>query len=128
MGWKHLTIAIEDDYERIRDGVELLLARAADMDDVALFTRTSADRRHRVLLLSPHAVELAGEVLSGRWVDCDEPELFQWDLVVGDAGAGEKLRLARPCFGRREKSPIIVIGGKPPPPNGPDTTTAGDAA
>jgi hypothetical protein len=113
MGWKQLTITIDDGYERIRDGVDLLLASASADDGVGLFSRTSVDRRHRILLLSPRAVEIAGDALSRRWVDCEAPELFDWDLVAGVAGVCERLGLARPRFGRRPPTPIVEFGRKP---------------
>lgn len=111
MVWKHCIMRIGECYERVRDGVDLLAVKAADPREIALFSRTTADRRHRVLLLSPRAVELAADVLSERWIACDEPELFEWDLVVGPAEACDHLGLCKPRFGRQpEASPIIEIG------------------
>ena len=116
MTWKQCTLPIEESCERIRDGVELLAAAAHDAPDVALFSRTTADRRHRVLLLSPRAVERASEALSARWSDSDTPEVFEWDLIVGCPEAHEHLGLASPRFGRdRPASPVFLMGGDPRP-------------
>lgn len=114
MGWKHCKMRIDECYERIRDGVELLALKAEDPCEVALFSRTTADRCHHVLLLSPRAVQLAGDALSERWAECEAPELFEWDLVVGPHEACGKLGLPRPQFRRSpEPSPIIEIGRDP---------------
>lgn len=114
MGWKHCSMRIDECYERVRDGVELLALKAGDTCDVALFSRTTADRCHHVLLLTPRAVELAADALSERWVECDDPYLFEWDLVVGPKEACQQLGLMRPQFGRRpDPSPIIELGRDP---------------
>jgi hypothetical protein len=114
MPWKHCFIRLDECYERIRDGVDLLLLGAGDTQDVALFSRTTADRRRRVLLLTPRAVELAGTCLSERWVECDGPELFEWDLVIGTPGVCERMGLCRPRFGRfAQPGPVTMIGRDP---------------
>jgi hypothetical protein len=111
MGWKQRRIGIGESYERFRDGVELLRLRAPNPEDIALLTRTTADRRYRILLLTPAAVETCGDVLSELWVASDAPELLDWDIVEGDADIRERLGLARPQFGKRAPSPVAAIGG-----------------
>jgi hypothetical protein len=114
MQWMQCIMGIDECYERIRDGVDLLTLRAGDAGDVALLSRTTADRRHRVLLLSPLAAELAGPDLSSRWTPCDGPELFEWDLVVGPPDARERFGLRRPRFGGPpEPTPVAMIGRDP---------------
>lgn len=116
MSWKHRTIGFDESYERIRDGVELLALKAGECADVFLFTRTTADRRGRVLLLSPLAVELAGDALGACWVECEAPELFEWDLVIGPPDGCDRLGLRRPRFGRaRDASPPFTPGGEQTP-------------
>ena len=114
MPWKQAFIPIDASYDRIRTGVEILLAAKHDPCVVALFTRTSADRIHRVLLLSPAAVELVGAVLSRIWSCFDAPQLFEWDLVVGSSESYARLGLSPPKFGiNAPKSPIALIGRDP---------------
>jgi len=116
MTWKQRRIAIEENYERIREGVVLLRLQACDTTGIALLTRTTPDRRHRVLLLTPQAVERAGDALSTQWVDCDAPELFAWDLVVGEPDTCSRFGLPRPQFGKPPPSPIANIGRDPHAP------------
>jgi hypothetical protein len=114
MPWKQRIIGIDEGYERIRDGVDLLTLKPGCVEGVALLTRTTADRRRRVLLLSPRAVELAGDALAESWQPCDAPELFQWDPVVGSAEICRQLGLARPQFSEgRTPTPITPIGRDP---------------
>jgi len=119
--WKQCVISINESYERFEEGVGLLARAAKHPPDLALFTRTTVDRCHRVLLLSPLAVELAGGALSERWTDCEAPELFEWDLVIGAPEACDRLGLCRPSFGRTPApSPVIVIGADPRCVDDPD--------
>jgi|GEM_PF-4580815 len=110
MPWKHCKISIDQCYERLLEGVGLLALANGDAPDIALFTRTTPDRQHRVLLLSPRAVELAGDALPEHWADCDAPELFEWDPVFGPPDACERFGLQRPCFDRAPPTPPVVLG------------------
>jgi hypothetical protein len=110
MGWKQCAIAYGRPYETLCDGVSLLTLKGAAGCDVALFTRTTADRRWRVLLLSPAAVDLADGALSDQWSECEAPELFDWDIVVGTVEACERLGLRRPRFRQREAPLPYVFG------------------
>ncbi|HKR88019.1 MAG TPA: hypothetical protein VJS38_07570 [Phenylobacterium sp.] len=112
MGWKQCVISIQDSYEQLHEGVRLLALANKDSVDIALFTRTMPDHRHRVLLLSPLAAELAGDALCDRWTASEAPELFEWDLVHGSPGACERFGLCRPTFGRGH-TPPLVFGEKP---------------
>ena len=113
MRWKQCTISIHDHYEQLHEGVRLLALANKDSADIALFTRTTPDHRHRVLLLSPLAAELAGDALCDRWVECEAPELFEWDLVHGPADACERFALCRPTFGRGSRTPPTIFGDVP---------------
>jgi hypothetical protein len=110
MRWKQCTISINDNYERLHEGVRLLALASGDSPQIALFTRTTPDHRHRVLLLSPLAAELAEDALCERWGDCDAPELFEWDLVFGPADACERFGLCRPTFGKAPRTPPLIFG------------------
>ena len=116
MAWKQCRIAISASYDRLVEGVGLLALANGNCPDIALFTRTTPDRRHRILLLTPRAIELAGDALPDDWCDCDAPELFEWDLVFGPADACERFCLTRPCF-RARPTPPVIFGT---PPNGAD--------
>jgi hypothetical protein len=98
MTWKHCAILLDEDYACIRDAVGLMALAAGDPPEVGLFSRTTPDRRQRVLLLSPLAVELAGDALPARWTDCDAPGEFRWDMVFGRDDTCERLGLTRPDF------------------------------
>ena len=113
MRWKQCTISIKDSYEQLHEGVRLLALANHDTPDIALFTRTTPDHRHRVLLLSPLAAELAGDALCERWTECEAPELFEWDLVHGTADACERFALCRPSFGKTPRSPPVIFGEGP---------------
>jgi hypothetical protein len=118
MPWKQCAISIHESYECIEDGVALLALSAGDPPEVALFTRTTADRRQRVLLLSPLAVDLIGDALASRWSDCEAPEIFEWDLALGPVEAFTHLGLSRPSFGKsRAPLPVTIIGRDPHGPN-----------
>jgi hypothetical protein len=124
MPWKQCAISIHEDYECIEDGVALLALSAGDPPEVALFTRTTADRRQRVLLLSPLAVELIGDALASRWSDCDAPEIFEWDLALGPIEAYARLGLSRPHFGKPgAPCPVTIIGRDPRTPDPAPTAT-----
>jgi hypothetical protein len=113
MCWKQCRISVDESYERFHEGVGLLALANGNSQDIALFTRTTPDHRHRVLLLSPKAVELAGDALPDRWTHCDAPELFEWDAVFGPADACERLGLARPTFKRAPSTPPVIFGTSP---------------
>lgn len=113
MCWKQCTISIQDSYERLHEGVRLLALASGDSPEIALFTRTTPDHRHRVLLLSPLAAELAGDALCDRWVECEAPELFEWDLVHGTVESCERFGLCRPTFGHGRHTPPLIFGQGP---------------
>lgn len=119
MPWKQCKISVDASYERLCEGVGLLALAHHDSLDIALFSRTTPDHRHRVLLLSPKAVELAGDALPDCWTECDAPELFQWDSVFGPADAAERFGLSRPSFGREACTPPVIFGprSEAPKPN-----------
>jgi hypothetical protein len=111
MLWKHLVVPVEENYEQICDGVELLARSARHASDVALFSRTTADRLYRVLLLSPGAVEMAGDKLSANWKPCDCPDVFDWDLVVGSPESYRVLGLRKHRVLREAAAtPVTLIG------------------
>lgn len=118
MPWKHCRISIGANYERLKEGVRLLALANEDAPEIALFTRTTPCRRHRILLLTPKAVELAGDALPDSWTDCEAPELFEWDLVFGPIDACERFRLCRPCFAGVRPTPPVVFGRPPPDDEG----------
>lgn len=107
MPWKHRRIPISASYERLLEGVGLLALANANSPEIALFSRTTPCRRYRILLLTPRAVELAGDALPDDWQECEAPGLFEWDPVFGPADACERFGLARPSFGRHGTPPII---------------------
>lgn len=111
MPWKHCSIPIGASYERLLEGVGLLALAHGNSPDIALFTRTTPDRRRRVLLLSPKAVELAGDALPEGWKQCEAPELFEWDPVFGPGDACTRFGLTRPSFGRACQTPPVIFGG-----------------
>lgn len=117
MPWKHCKISVSESYERLHEGVGLLALANGNSPDIALFTRTTPDHRRRVLLLSPRAVELAGDALPDRWTTCDAPELFEWDPVFGPADACVRFGLSRPRFGRAQPTPPVIFGDRPNDPN-----------
>lgn len=120
MPWKHCRISISASYERLLEGVGLLALANGDPPDIALFTRTTPCRRQRVLLLTPRAVELAGDALPESWKPCEAPELFEWDAVFGPADACARFGLNRPSFGRRAApTPPLVFGAPPATPPDP---------
>ncbi|CAN7555821.1 hypothetical protein LJR219_003986 [Phenylobacterium sp. LjRoot219] len=121
MPWKQCRIAVEASYEQLHEGVGLLALANKDAQDIALFSRTTPDHRHRVLLLSPRAAELAGDALCDRWTECDAPELFEWDPVFGGADACQRFGLCRPSFTRGPTTPPVIFGSEPPPCPGPST-------
>ena len=106
MTWKQCVFPLTESCERIHDGFELLAAAAGDAADVALFSRPTPDRAGHILLLSPHAVELAGAALSARWTACDLPQSWDWDLALGPPGALARLGL--------RKSALAPRAGRPP--------------
>src|SRR4051794_9929331 len=117
MSWKQCKILVDASYERLLEGVRLMAMANGNSPDIALFTRTTPDHCHRMLLLSPAAVEQAGDALSDLWTDCDAPELFEWDLVFGPADACERFGLAQPNFSRTPSTPPVILGRSPGAPN-----------
>jgi hypothetical protein len=97
MGWKHCEIDIGDNCECILDALALLALSAGDPPEIALLTRTTDDRRRRILALSPLAVELAGDMLPPRWTDCDPPTC-EYALMYGQARSWDCLGVPRPSF------------------------------
>jgi hypothetical protein len=114
MPWKQCRISINTRYERLLEGVRLLALANGNSPDIALFTRTTPDHEHRVLLLSPKAVELAGDALPDCWTDWEAPELFEWDPVFGPPQACERFGLVRPSFGHPSPIPPVTFGGDDP--------------
>jgi len=119
MPWKHSRISITASYERLLEGVRLLALANDNSPDIALFTRTTPDHEHRVLLLTPTAVELAGNALPDCWTDCEAPELFEWDPVFGPPDACERFGLRQPSFRGAAPTPPITFGGGPKPGEAP---------
>jgi len=111
MPWMQCKITVEASSARMEQGVALLARANAESPEIALFARTMADQRRRMLLLSPKAVELAGEALSELWTVCEAPELFEWDLVVGPAEASQRFGLQRPSFRPSSLKPPIIFDG-----------------
>jgi hypothetical protein len=97
MGWKRCEIDIGDSCECIIDAVALLSLSAGDPPEIALLTRTTEDRRRRLLMLSPLAVELAGDMLPARWTDCDPPGP-DCALMYGQPQSCDCLGVPRPQF------------------------------
>ena len=110
MSWKHRRIPICASYKRLLQGVMLLALANGDSPEIALFSRTTACRRHRVLLLTPEAVRLAGDALPEEWGLCEAPELFEWDRVFGADDACERFGLTRTCIGRSRLTPPMIFG------------------
>jgi hypothetical protein len=108
MDWKQCVIPVTASYETFEDGICLLARAHGYPAELALLTRTTADRRSRVLLLSPLAAKLAGDDLCPSWKDCDGPELFEWDVVIGPEDACERLGLNRPVYREPARRPVVA--------------------
>ncbi len=86
--WKQCITPYPGDFEGIQDRFELLFTALGGPKEMALFSRTTDDRKHEIFLLSPAAAHL-GEHLNGDWTDATDALDHGWTVLVANGDAYE---------------------------------------
>lgn len=96
MAWKQCSIPLGVDYTDIQMQVSAFSMAKGDPADFALFARTDDETSSELLLLSPLAADMMGNILPPLWMDVSGAEQFGWSLLFGHEGSHQRLGLKTP--------------------------------
>jgi len=96
MSWKQCSIPVGFDHTDIRMQVSAFAEAKGHPADFALFGRIDDETSSELLLLSPLAVKMMGNILSPLWIAVVHPERFGWSLLFGHVGCHSRLGLKTP--------------------------------
>jgi hypothetical protein len=81
IGWKQCTTPFPGDF-KVREMFDVLFVALGAPEGVALFSRTTADSKNTIFLLTPDAAKHS-DTLPGKWTDAGDPSEHGWSLLVG---------------------------------------------
>jgi hypothetical protein len=88
--WKQCITPYPGDFKGIQDKFEIVFMALGAPEEMALFSRTTADRKHEIFLLSPAAAGMA-EHLDGEWTDAPDALDHAWGMLVANGDARKLL-------------------------------------
>jgi len=93
MGWKQCTTPFPGDF-KVREMFDVLFVALGAPEGVALFSRTTADSKKTIFLLTPDAAKHS-DTLPGKWTDAGDPSEHRVPWRLHLQCGGPQLRLRR---------------------------------
>ncbi len=90
--WMQCITPYPGDFEGIQDKFEMVFMVLGGPKDMALFCRTTDDRKHEICLLSPAAAYMSAN-LKGEWCEALDVHDHEWTVLVANGNARDQFGL-----------------------------------